>query len=113
MFNNKKSFAEKHSNLLVAAATIIGSGIAAYFGSRKATAEVMTTAANAVVGVVQNMQAPQPQAAPAQAETATNDDIANAIADAIESKAEAEEAEAEPATPSEAKTEEVKAEENK
>ena len=114
MFNRKQSFVEKHSSLLVAAATVIGSGIAAYFGSRKATAEVMTTAANAVVGVVQNMQAPQPQAAPVQAETATNDDIADAIAEAIESKAEAKEAEAEaePA-PSDAKTEEVKAEENK
>lgn len=112
MFNNKKSFAEKHSNLLVAAATIIGSGIAAYFGSRKATSEVMTTAANAVVGVVQNMQAPQQQQqASAQAECAS-ENIADAIAEAIESKAEADKAEAEPA-PSDAKTEEVKAEENK
>ena len=112
MFNRKKSFAEKHSNLLVAAATIIGSGIAAYVGSRKATAEVMTTAANAVVGAVQTMQAQPQQEAPAQAECAS-ENIADAIAEAIESKAETDEVKTETPAPSEAKTEEVKAEENK
>ena len=110
MFNRKQSFVEKHSSLLVAAATVLGSGIAAYFGSRKATAEVMTTAAHAVVGAVQNMQAPQQsqQAAPAQAECAS-ENIADAIAEAIESKAE--EAKAEPA-PSAVEAEEAETKEN-
>ena len=109
MFGKKQSFIERNSNVLVAAATIIGSGIAAYFGSRKATAEDMTTAANAVVGVVQNMQAPQHQQASAQAE-GTAENIADAIAEAIESKAEAEEAKAE-ATPSAVEAEEAETKE--
>ena len=113
MFNRKQSFVEKHSSLLVAAATVIGSGIAAYFGSRKATTEVMTTAATAVVGAVQNMQAPQhQQEAPVQAEAAV--EITEAIADAIEEKANGkEEPKAEPATPSDAPAEKAEAEENK
>lgn len=110
MFNRKQSFVEKHSSLLVAAATVIGSGIAAYFGSRKATAEIVTEAARAIVDVsygVGKGHASCPKQVISEEDSA---DITDAIADAIEEKSKAE---AEPAAPSEAKTEEVKAEENK
>ena len=104
---NEKPFVEKHATKIVAAFTIIGSGVAAYFGCRKAVCE----AANAVIGVVQqNMHAPQPQqAASAQAADSTAD-IADAIAEAIDSKAEAEEAKAKPDTPSDAPVEKAEAE---
>ena len=107
----EKTFVQKHSNVLVAAATVIGSGIAAYFGSRKATTEIVTKAAQAIVDVAYGVgkeHASCPKQVISEEDSA---DITDAIADAIEEKAKAN-AEAEPA-PSEAKTEEVKAEENK
>ena len=101
---NEKPFVEKHATKIVAAFTIIGSGVAAYFGCRKAVCE----AANAVIGVVQqNIHTPQPQQAASTQTECASENIADAIAEALESKAEADEAKAD------AKTEEVKAEENK
>ena len=89
MFNRKKSFAEKHSNLLVAAATIIGSGIAAYFGSRKATTKIVTDAAQAIVSVAYG-KGQEHASCPTKQVVSEEDsaDITEAIADAIESKAE-------------------------
>lgn len=101
MFNRKQSFVKKHENILVATATIIGSGIAAYFGSRKAVADVVESAATAVVGAVQNMQVPV--AAPAQP-AAQSVDICDVIEETInnidaaiaaDAKAKAAKAEAE------------------
>lgn len=104
---NEKPFVEKHATKIVAAFTIIGSGVAAYFGCRKAVCE----AANAVIGVVQNMQAQPQQAAPVQAEAAV--EITEEIAKAIEEKADGKEEPKAEAAPSDSTTNKVVEEENK